>query len=322
MKRLIRSPLAWGATALAVVVIVCLVVAWVYVNPPAQQKISFYTDDALSVSTGDTVRVAGVVVGKVEERALENDRVRIQLSVDKSVFIGDQSQVQVRMLTVVGGYYVTIVPLGDRPLGGSAIPVDRVTMPYSLIRTLADTTKITQQVAPQPIQMSIDQIQNGLTGDNTNALTQILAAGNTITQMMERQRGQLTRILEGSNEYIKQLNDNRDLLQYLIKRIAILEETLVLYGQGFAAALDGMGQIVTRVGAINDFYMPRRVDFLNRVRGILGEFQAIADRNGVVVRVLRRIRDRMENTLDAQDNGTPPELLATDLCVPTEGARC
>jgi hypothetical protein len=26
--------------------------------------------------------------------------------------------------------------------------------------------------------------------------------------------------------------------------------------------------------------------------------------------------------LDAQNNGTPPELFATDLCIPTEGSRC
>jgi hypothetical protein len=68
--------------------------------------------------------------------------------------------------------------------------------------------------------------------------------------------------------------------------------------------------------------MPHRSDFLARVRGVLGEFQAIADRNGVVVRVLRRIRERMENTLAAQNGGTPPELFATDLCIPVEGSRC
>ena len=40
------------------------------------------------------------------------------------------------MLTVVGGYYVSIVSLGDRALGGNAIPLERVTMPYNLMRTI------------------------------------------------------------------------------------------------------------------------------------------------------------------------------------------
>jgi virulence factor Mce-like protein len=318
----VRSPMFLGAAALVMATVVGLVVAWVYVSPPGQQIVTFYTDDAVSVAPGDTVRIAGIVVGKVKDLSIEPNQVRVRASVDRDAFVGDQSQVEVRMLTVVGGYYVTIDSLGDAPLGSRPIPLNRVTMPYSLIRTLADTTKITNNVAPKPINESINQIQQGLTGTNTDALAELLNAGNAIAQTLDRQRGQFSSILELSNEYIAKLNDNRELLEFLISRVAILEETLVLYGKGFAAALDGLGQVGLRLESVNHFYMPHRKDFLARVHGVLGEFQTIADRNGVVVRVLRRIRERMESTLAAQNNGTPPELFATDLCFPTEGSRC
>jgi hypothetical protein len=108
----------------------------------------------------------------------------------------------------------------------------------------------------------------------------------------------------------------------MISRVAILEETLVLYGKGFGATTEGLGEITQRLAPVGPWYMSHRQDFLDRVRGILGEFQTIADRNGVVVRVLRRVRQRMQSTLDAQNAGTPPQLLATDLCFPTEGSRC
>ncbi|ETB30562.1 mammalian cell entry protein, partial [Mycobacterium avium subsp. hominissuis 10-5606] len=125
------------------VVVVGLAVGWLYVNPPNQQLVTFETDDAISVHPGDTVRIAGIVVGKVKDLAIEPHHVRVRASVDREAFVGDQSQVQVRMLTVVGGYYVTIISLGDAPLGSRPIPKERVTMPYSLIRTLTDSTKIT-----------------------------------------------------------------------------------------------------------------------------------------------------------------------------------
>jgi phospholipid/cholesterol/gamma-HCH transport system substrate-binding protein len=317
-----RSPMFWGVAALVMATVIGMVVAWVYVSPPGQKIVTFYTDDAASISPGDTVRIAGIIVGKVKDLSIEPDQVRVRASVDRDAFVGDQSQVQVRMLTVVGGYYLTIDSLGDAPLGSRPIPLNRVTMPYSLIRTLADSTKITNNVATQPISESMNQVQQGLTGTNTDALTQLLNAGNAISRTMERQRGQLSSILEMSNEYISKLNNNRELLEYLLKRVAILEETLVLYGQGFAQAFDGLGEIGHRLESITAFYMPHREDFLARVRGGLNELQTIADRNGVIVRVLRRIRGRMESTLAAQDNGTPPELLATDLCFPTEGSRC
>jgi len=223
----------WGVAALVMVTVIGLVVAWVYVSPPGRKIVTFYTDDALSISPGDTVRIAGMVVGDVKDLSIEPNQVRVRASVDNDAFVGDQSQVEVRMLTVVGGYYVAINSLGDAPLGSRPIPVNRVTMPYSLIRTLADTTKITDNVAPRPINESINQIQQGLTGSNADALSQLLNAGNAITDTLDRQRGQLSKMLELSNEYIAKLNDNRELLEYLISRVSILMQTLVLYGQGF-----------------------------------------------------------------------------------------
>ncbi|BBZ10060.1 MlaD family protein [Mycobacterium branderi] len=322
VTRSLRSPLFWGVVTICLTTIVALVVAELYISPPHRQLVTFYTDDVASVKPGDSVRVAGIDVGEVKHISLESQHARVQLSVKDDVFVGDQTQVEVRMLTVVGGYFVTLVPLGDRPLGRRPIPIDRVTMPYSLIRTLSDATKITDQVAPRPINESLNQIQQGLTGSNSEILAKVLDAGNSTSEVLERQRGQLTSILEMSNEYLQTMNGNRELLEYLISRIAILEETLVLYGDGFASSLAGLGKIVDKIYPIIPFYFEHRQDFLNRVRGILGEIQTIADRNGVVVRVLRRIRGRLQTTLDWQNAGTPQELLATDLCFPIEGRRC
>ncbi len=317
-----NGQLYWGLAALVMATIVSVVVALLYADPPGRQVVTFYTDDALSVHPDDTVRVAGIIVGKVTDLALEPNQVRVRVNVDHDVFVGDQSQIEVRMLTVVGGYYVTIDSLGDVPLGNRAIPRERVTMPYSLIRTLADATKITNNVAAQPVRESIDQLQRGLVGDNTDAVTQLINAGNGIANTLERQRGQLSSILNMSDEFIAQLNNNRALFEKLTQRIAIIEETLLLYSKGFASAIDGLGEIVKRLDPFGVFYMGHRADFLARVEGVLGEFRAIADRNGLVVRVLGRIRSRMERTLDAQEAKGPPELLATDLCIPVEGTPC
>lgn len=322
VTRSLRNPLLWGVATIALTTIVALVVGAAYISPPHRQLVAFYTDDAASVRAGDTVRVAGIDVGTVKSVSLEPQQVRVNLSVNDDVFIGDQTQVDVRMLTVVGGYFVTLIPLGDRALGRHPIPTERVTMPYSLIRTLSDATKITDRVAPKPINESLNQIQHGLTGSNTEILAKILDAGDSVSQVLEHQRGQLTSILEMSNEYLQMMNGNRKLLEYLTTRVAILEETLTLYSKGFAGSIYGLGRIIDKIYPFLPFYMAHRQDFLARVRGILGEIQAIADRNGVVVRVLRRIRGRLQTTLDAQNQGTPRELLATDLCFPIEGSRC
>lgn len=106
--------------------------------------VTFYTADAAAIRPGDEVRMAGIRVGTVENLSLEPNRVRVQLHVKDGAFVGDESQVDVRMLTVVGGYYVNINSIGDTPLGAEPIPLERVTMPYNLMQALTDTTKVTQ----------------------------------------------------------------------------------------------------------------------------------------------------------------------------------
>ena len=88
-------------------------------------------------------------------------------------------------------------------------------MPYSLIRTLADTTKITDNIATKQINQSINQVQQGLTGANTRRHNRTAQRRNGITQNLERQRGQISSVLEFSNEYIRELNNNREPIEYI-----------------------------------------------------------------------------------------------------------
>lgn len=318
--KVLRNPTLWGAGMLSVVIAVALAAALLYVNPPAQKFVTFYTQDATSVHPGDQIRIAGISVGKVKDLALESDQVRVRARVDDSAFVGDQSQVQVRMLTVVGGYYVNLVSLGDRPLGKEPIPLERVTMPYNLLRTITDATKITENVNTKPIKKSMDELQNGLGGTNVQVISRIIDAGNSLMSTIDRQRGQVTEILNLSDEYIKSLSNFGDQLKQLVQKIAILEESFVLYHQGWGASIKGMGDIVDAVEPLLTVYMNHRDDFLFKIRNYQEKARMWADRSGVIERSLRLVRNKIERVLDAQN--APPQLLATDLCMPIPGSPC
>ena len=318
--KLLQHPTVWGAAALALATAVALLAAWLYVSPPGQKTVIFYTNDAASVHPGDQVRIAGIPVGKVKDLTLEPDRVRVRARVDGYAFVGDQSQVDVRMLTVVGGYYVNIVSLGDTPLGAHSIPVERVKMPYSLMQTLAESTKITDEVDPKPIKASLDQLQNGLTGDNVKSLSAIIDAGNSLMSTIERQRGQVSAILNFSDEYIRSLNNFGDGLRQLVRKISIAEQTLDLYSEQFGDTLATFGRVFDAVSPIGQFYMNHRDEFLERVRNWQEKARMWAEDNGVIIRALRAVRNKIERVLDAQN--APAELLATDMCIPVPGKPC
>jgi phospholipid/cholesterol/gamma-HCH transport system substrate-binding protein len=318
--RVLRDPRLWGASTLAIVTVLGLVAAMVYVSPPGNRIVTFSTDDASSITPGITVRIAGITVGKIKDLSIEPDQVRVRATVEGSAFVGDQSNVQVRMLTVVGGYYVNIDSLGDTPLGDRVIPRDRVTMPYSLIRALADATNVTERVQTAPINQSLNEVQQGLAGPNLESISSIVDAGTKLTDTLDRQQGQMTAILNLSDEYIQHLSNYRGQLKQLIEKTSILEQTLVLYGKGFAGALQGMGNVMQGIGTLGTFYMNHRDKFLAKFIHWQQIVRTWADRSGLVVRILRRTRGRMERTLDAQN--APPELLATDLCIPLPASPC
>jgi virulence factor Mce-like protein len=306
---------------LAAVTILGLVAAMLYVSPPGNKIVTFYTDDASSITPGITVRIAGITVGKIKDLSIEPEQVRVRATVQGMAFVGDQSNVQVRMLTVVGGYYVNIDSLGDSPVGGRAIPRDRVTMPYSLIRALTDATNVTERVQTAPINQSLNEVQQGLTGPNLESISSIVDAGNKLTDTFDRQRGQLSAILNLSDEYIEHLSNYRGQLEVMIRKIAILEQTLVLYGKGFAASLQGLGEIgQMAVVPLGDFYMNHREKFLAKITHWQQIVRTWANRSGLIVRILHRTRDRMERALGTQN--APPELLATDVCIPLPESSC
>ena len=320
-NRVVRSPVSWGVAAMTVAAVIGLVLTYIYYNPPSQrQAVSFYTDDVNSIRVGDEVRMAGIKVGTVSALKLEPSQVLVTAKIEDDAFVGDQSQVDVRMLTVVGGYYVNLASMGNTPLGHETIPQSRVTMPYSLIRTLTDTTKITENVATMPLNESLNQISQGLSGTNVQVISNTIDAGNALISTVDRQRGQVTEILELSDEYIRALSNYRDQFAQLVRKIAIVTQTMVIYEKGVSQTLQGLGDVLIALKPLGDFYETHRLEFIEKVRDYLERGRVFVEQNGLTIRALKRMQNFADRVLNAQN--ADPGLLATDLCVPMPGSAC
>lgn len=306
---------------MAVAIVIGLVLTYIYYHPPSQeQAVSFYTDDANSIRVGDEVRMAGIKVGTVTELSLEPNQVLVKAKIKNDAFVGDQSQVDVRMLTVVGGYYVNVASMGTASLGARPIPLSRVTMPYSLIRTLADTTKITEHVDTKPVNESLNQISQGLTGTNVEVIANTIDAGNAMMSTVERQRGQVTKILDLSDEYIKALSQYRDKFAQLVRKISLATQTMVIYDKGISQTLQGLGEVLLAIKPLADAYETHQAEFVEKMRAYLERGRMFVERNGLTIRALKRVQNLFDRILNAQN--AEPGLLATDMCVPVPGSAC
>jgi hypothetical protein len=188
------------------------------------------------------------------------------------------------------------------------------------MQTITDATKITENVNPQPIKESLNALRQGLTGTNVDTITAIISAGNDLFSTIEKQRGQVTSFLGLSDEYIKALDNFGDGLKELVAKVAILEQTFVIYGERAAVAIKGLGDVINQTEPLGTFYYNHRDLFIEKVRNWTEKARMWAVRSGMIVRAMRLMRNKIERVLDAQN--APPELLATDLCMPIPGTPC
>lgn len=318
-----RSDFAIGS----VVVVSCLVVAAAigiyYVAPVGTQTISFLTTDASSISVGQDVRVAGLSVGKVTEVDLGAEEVLVKAKVDNGIPIGDQTRVDVRMLTPVGGYAVTVVPAGRETGSALVIPANRVSVPYSIGDVIQAAPTVTDEVSGATIERNLAEVAEGLT-HNAASVGAMVNGLQSLSRIMDKQRGQVARITQLSAEYLRTFKDNRDFVFDLIRRIEVVETTYHNNATAFNLAYKLIGRILVNLLPFDKFYLKHEAEIRDKIvelRDGIADFQ----RNlGPAIDRLQQIRIQLERWLTPagmREVGAG-SVRATDVCVPMPGRTC
>lgn len=216
----------WWAVAGAVVLVILLVTVMVlYLRPPGADRYSLVLHESGGLSVGDDVRIAGVPVGKVEALSLDTDHVDVEFSVDSEHFIGDQTRVSVRMLTPVGGLYMTLLPAGTAPLA-EPIPADRAQLPFLVADMFAEADALVAELDTAELRKALDATARAL-DSSPGALETTITDIETVMAVIARQKDQIEDLLSLSNEYLSTVNANQELALDIIRGYAILGPQLL-----------------------------------------------------------------------------------------------
>ncbi|WP_245650671.1 MlaD family protein [Nocardia harenae] len=316
--------MALGSLVVFLAVVSVAAAAVVYIYPPGRQTITFDTTDASSLSVGADVRIAGISVGKVADISIRSASVRVELDIEDSAFVGADSTVDVRMLTPVGGYAVTVIPIGDEPLGPArVIPVDRVTVPYSIAEVLQAAPRVTDRVEGGTIDADVTQLADALQ-HNATSVGSIIDGLNSIAAVMDRQRDQVHKVVELAAEYSETFDRSRDFIFGFVAQLEIVVSRYNTTKAGFNESYARLGDIISRVQPFMEYYIDHAdelYDGIVRARDAIGEFQEYL---GPALDNLRALQTRLREWLGpegiAQIGGGT--LLASDICVPTLGRTC
>lgn len=319
------NQLRMGLLGAAVLVVALVATGIVYVIPFGKTTYAAELTDAQSIKAGDQVRVAGITVGSVRSLELGHKRVRMTFTVNRDIELGDRTTLQVRMLTVVGGHYLAVFPAGEKPLGDTTIPADRVQLPFSLVQTLQDSTAPLSRVDGDTLRENFAAMRDALAG-SPDGLRRMESAMSDFVSILDRQKTEISRSLTVVDEYLTAIDNSRALLGTLVRQVGLLETAGLNKKAEIAEALRILGELLARIAAVEPAWRAQLQPLVDTLLEALPQLKDLGARLADSVEAITGLRERLQS---AANNPAGPQLdqsgvtlPAPQLCVPVPGRGC
>jgi phospholipid/cholesterol/gamma-HCH transport system substrate-binding protein len=220
--------------ALMVLVLVCLFFIFGQYRTGSTEAYSAEFIDVSRLQAGDSVRVAGIRVGTVNDVSLRPDgKVTVGFDVDRSIPLTAGTRSAVRYLNLVGDRYLDLIdgPGSTQLLApGSQIPLERTAPALDLDVLLRGLKPVVAGLNPQDV----------------NALS------SSLLQVMQGQGGTLQSLMSKTSSFTASLADNRQAVEQVIGNLNTVLKTLDDKGDRFSAAIEDLNRLASGLAADRD----------------------------------------------------------------------
>lgn len=314
-----------GIAGLLSVAVAMAASAAIYFLPLGERTYSALVSEAGSVKVGDQVRVAGIVVGTVRAVLLQDDSVKISFTVDQDVFVGAQTALEIRLLTPVGGHYLTLIPSGTTPLGGEAIPAERVKLPYNLGRALQDAIRPVKAIDADSLHKNFTAIADALEKqpDSIRATGDAIAA---VVGILNRQNDDVRRSLTIADEYLNLLARSRGIIGELLTKIGMMETTILTRRAEVLQTLQVISELLSRIAALEPNWREQIQPLTDALLQAWPQWRELADRLAGLGDSLNRVWNRVEGYVgksgEISIDQSGQSLSPKPVCIPLPGRVC
>jgi virulence factor Mce-like protein len=254
----IRLVLLAAALAVAGVVVAR---AW----PEPGTAYAAITEDASGVVPRNDVRLNDIIVGRVTAVDLDGLHARIGFTIDDDVELPAATEVEIRQTSLLGEYFLALVPEGDGRLEpGTTIPLERT-------RRAAELETIVSQAGALTAEVNIDNINRILTSLDTGFAAGPEAVGGLFESMagaattLSSLRGDLNATIDSIDALSARLAPETGTFSDAIARFADGAEALASSNEGIDALVDDLG---SATGTLSDL-LERNRERLQRSTPVL-----------------------------------------------------
>ncbi|RYB93479.1 MCE family protein [Nocardioides oleivorans] len=194
--------------------------------------------EAGGLKVDDEVRIAGVRVGKVDDIALDGDRVDVTFKVDDTAAFGTDTGAAIKVKTILGAMFLSLEPAGAGQLAeGATIPAERTSSPYDVVEAFEGLASTSEQIDTDQLAESLTTLAD-LTRNTPEefrgALDGLSRLSANVAAKDEQLGGLLTNLERVSNvlderdqDIVKLMEDSDVLFRALVARRDAVHELLV-----------------------------------------------------------------------------------------------
>lgn len=202
--------------------------------------------DAAGLTPENEVRVAGLKVGKVTSIELARsgsdrivDRVRVVMEISSGVRLGDATEAEIKLKTILGQKFVDVVPKGDAPYvrDDEIIPLGRTRIPFELYEVTNRSVETIGKIDADALNASLEELTtlfddpDGNLGRALDALSEategfvdreaefeeLLDSGAQILEVLGSRSEALGRIFDSTSELLVALSARGDALGRFVR---------------------------------------------------------------------------------------------------------
>jgi phospholipid/cholesterol/gamma-HCH transport system substrate-binding protein len=326
-----RNPIPIGVISL-VVLLLAAVAAFNSEDLPIIGGGTSYTADireAAGLKASDSVKVAGVKVGQIDDVEVEGDHVKVSFTV-KDAFVGDQSEVAVKLQTFLGQKFLSVFSRGSSPMSPSK-PMKEDTgasVFFDVQQAFNGLTDRVDRIDSGQLARSFGVLSNTFanTPNNVRGALQGLSA---LSKTISSRDDQLGNLLDNTRNISQTLADRNTEVQKLFGDGNLVLAEIQHRKEAIASLLRGTQELSVQLsGLVND-----NNEQLRPVLGSLNQLTSLLQRNqdslGEGIKRMAPFLRLFNNTLG---NGrwfdnyicglVPPALgpINTQGCLPPHGA--
>jgi phospholipid/cholesterol/gamma-HCH transport system substrate-binding protein len=226
-----RNPTVVGVVGVVIILVLLLTAVQVKHLPLIGGGTTYHArfTEVGGLKKGDDVRMAGVLVGKVDDLDLNGKTVTVTFTMTKDTDqLRSQTAASIRIKTLLGTMYLALQPSGTGSLAkGATIPEQRTTPPYDIVSAFSDLSTTTQQINTDQLSYAMDVLAD--------------ATQNTPEQF----RG----TVDGITRLSENLAKRDDQINKLLKNLAGVADTLDSRNQQIAQLFKDGGTLFTALSA-------------------------------------------------------------------------